>query len=123
MDAAHQGLIASLGERRVQTEQAIHSLEDRERPVELDQTLQGRVSRIDAITQQQMAAASRSRLKIELGRIDAALARAGRGEYGLCCRCHEAIDPGRLQADPSGPFCLDCVEEIAAERAESDRRR
>jgi DnaK suppressor protein len=116
-------LIERLRLRRAETETVIRSLDERDRPVELDQTLQGRVSRIDAITQQQMAHASKNRLKTELARIDAALARAERGSYGICCRCELPIEPARLQADPMAAFCIDCVDEIAEEKREQERPR
>lgn len=120
---SHEQLIARLRLRREETLAVIHELDAADRPVELDQTLQGRLSRIDAITQQQMARASRNHLKTELGRIDAALARAEQGRYGLCCRCGCEIEPQRLQADPTAPFCLDCLAEIEEERQQQARPR
>jgi DnaK suppressor protein len=118
-----EALIARMTQRRAETEEIIRSLEERERPVELDQTLQGRVSRIDAITQQQMARASKGHLKTELERIDAALARAARGRYGICCRCELPIEPARLLADPTAAFCIDCLDEIAEEQRSQQRPR
>lgn len=109
-------LLQKLASRRAQIEGALASLADRDRPVELDQTTQGRLSRMDAISQQQMARASKTHLQRELSRIDAALARADKGVFGLCCRCELQIEPPRLAADPSVPFCLDCLAEIAEER-------
>ena len=86
--------------------------------VELDQTLQGRLSRMDAMAQQQMAKAGHTRLTIELQRINAALKRFEEDHYGVCCRCKEAIQAERLMADPAAPFCMECVEEIAEEKAD-----
>jgi DnaK suppressor protein len=119
----HDALIARLRLRRTETAAVIATLAEGDRPVELDQTVQGRLSRIDAITQQEMARASRGRLVSELARIDAALARAERGRYGLCCRCELPIEPARLNADPTAPFCLDCLDEIGEEKRLQDRRR
>ena len=79
-------------------------LEDAGQPVALDQTTQGRVSRIDAISQQHMAKAGSSRLMIQLDRIKAALDRYESGRYGICCRCELEIGHGRLMADPAAPF-------------------
>lgn len=86
--------------------------------VELDQTVQGRLSRMDAMAQQQMAKAGHTRLTIELQRVDAALKRFEEDRYGVCCRCKEDIQAERLMADPAAPFCMACVEEIAAEKAD-----
>jgi DnaK suppressor protein len=115
-------LISALQARRLASLEALRSLDERAQPVELDQTVQGRVSRIDAITQQQMARASKARLKLGLERIDAALARDAQGRYGLCCRCHEPIEPRRLQADPGAPHCMDCLQELVDEAERAGRR-
>jgi len=86
------------------------------RPVELDQTTQGRLSRIDAIQQQHMAKASQAHMSQEIARIDAALARHAKGVFGRCCRCEFELEPERLRADPAVPFCLDCLAEIQNEK-------
>jgi RNA polymerase-binding transcription factor len=77
--------------------------------VELDQTSVGRVSRIDAIQQQQMALASERQRKEELVRIDAALQRIADGSYGECLVCEEPIAEKRLEFDPSIATCIDCA--------------
>jgi DnaK suppressor protein len=78
-------------------------------PVALDQTQQGRLSRIDAMQRQEMAQAARRRRKRELERIDAALARLDAGTYGECVRCGEEIASERLALDPTVPLCRDCA--------------
>lgn len=77
--------------------------------VELDQTSVGRVSRIDAIQQQQMALASDRQRAEELVRIDAALQRIADGDYGCCIVCEEPIAPKRLEFDPSILTCIACA--------------
>lgn len=109
-------LVAKLRQRRTSTLEAIASFESSTRPVELDQTTQGRLSRIDAISQQQMARAGRTHLTIDIARIDAALDRVDKGTFGLCGRCELDIEPARLKADPSLPFCIECLEEVQEER-------
>ncbi len=78
-------------------------------PVALDQTQQGRLSRMDAMQRQEMAQAARRRRKLELDRIDAALARIDAGTYGECVRCGEEISAERLALDPTAPSCRDCA--------------
>lgn len=39
-----------------------------------------------------------------------ALLRLAEGQYGLCLRCGETINPARLQALPASEFCLACAE-------------
>jgi len=84
------------------------------RPIELDQSVQGRLSRMDAINQQQVAKSSQSHLRLELSRVDAALARHHAGRFGLCCQCHMPVEAERIRAEPATPFCLTCLEDIAA---------
>jgi DnaK suppressor protein len=77
--------------------------------VELDQTRQGRLSRMDAMQQQAMAAATAQRRSAERARIEAALARIASGDFGLCLRCDDDIAPGRLEIDPEATLCIRCA--------------
>ncbi|MEO1089208.1 MAG: TraR/DksA C4-type zinc finger protein [Pseudomonadota bacterium] len=79
------------------------------RPVALDQTQQGRLSRMDAMQRQAMAQEARRRRAAEIERIDAALGRLDRGDYGYCARCEEPIAAPRLAHDPAAPLCLHCA--------------
>jgi len=60
--------------------------------------------------------ATRIQVNLELAAIDAALARFDRGTFGACCRCELDIETDRLRAEPSTPFCSDCLEEVLDER-------
>lgn len=111
-----------LQDERRELEAALLALQDSGQPVELDQTTQGRLSRIDAMAQQSMAKAGASRLTSQLQRIEAALDRHVSGKYGLCCRCGIEIENGRLVADPAAPFCMECIEELAEARQDELRR-
>lgn len=42
-----------------------------------------------------------------LGEVDAAIERLERGTLGVCEKCHEAVEPECLMADPLTRFCLD----------------
>lgn len=77
--------------------------------VELDQSRQGRLSRIDALQAQEMARESARRHRRELARVSAALERVEAGEYGDCVACGEEIDPRRLDIDPAAARCIDCA--------------
>jgi DnaK suppressor protein len=79
-------------------------------PVELDQTTQGRLSRMDAMQQQAMAASLAERLRTVIRKTEAALDRVANGTYGECCRCSDEIGAARLAADPATPFCADCAK-------------
>lgn len=78
--------------------------------VELDQTTQGRLSRMDAMQQQAMAASLVERLRTEIRKTEAALDRVAAGTYGECCRCGDEIEAQRLAADPATPFCAGCMK-------------
>jgi DnaK suppressor protein len=77
--------------------------------VQLDQTKVGRLSRMDALQAQAMAKASGERRGAQIREIDAALRRIDEGSYGDCERCQEAINPRRLEAEPTARFCIDCA--------------
>ena len=81
-------------------------------PVTLDQQSVGRVSRIDAIQQQQMAKASREQDLILQKQVAAALKRIEIEEYGYCIECAESIGFARLQAQPQSPLCLNCQSKL-----------
>lgn len=78
----------------------------------LDQCSVGRLSRMDALQQQAMAAGWKETLRREKRRLEAARIRIGEGSFGVCCRCDEPIPRDRLEADPGTPFCAECQAEI-----------
>ncbi|MBT7642606.1 MAG: TraR/DksA family transcriptional regulator [Rhodobiaceae bacterium] len=75
-------------------------------PVALDQTQQGRLSRMDAMQQQAMAAETVRRRQREISALTAALQRLQAGEYGYCLNCGEPIGEARLALDPAAAFCI-----------------
>jgi DnaK suppressor protein len=77
--------------------------------VELDQSKVGRLSRMDAMQAQAMAQASEQRREQMLRQIDAALKRIDDDEYGYCLQCDEAINPKRLEFDPTVTLCIECA--------------
>ena len=79
--------------------------------VELDQTRQGRLSRMDAMQAQAMSLESARRREMMLKGIAAALQRIDDGDYGLCRNCDEPINPKRLEFDPTARLCIQCAEE------------
>lgn len=79
------------------------------KPIELDQTAIGRLSRMDAMQVQAMAAASLRMRAVERTRIAAARKRLDADEYGLCVQCGESIAPARLETDPTLATCVTCA--------------
>ena len=84
---------------------------DSRAPVELDQQLVGRLSRMDAIQQQHMDLARENRRQARLKIIAAALERIKTDEYGYCLACGEEIDHERLLIDPAILRCLACTKD------------
>lgn len=84
-------------------------------PVTLDQQSVGRVSRIDAIQQQQMAKARLLQVKQRLLGLKNASLRLVQGldtelEYGYCESCDEPILFERLQFNPAVLRCIKCAD-------------
>ncbi|MGI9425203.1 MAG: TraR/DksA family transcriptional regulator [Hyphomicrobiaceae bacterium] len=94
-----QAELASLREMSAQSREA----------VKLDQSSVGRVSRIDAIQQQELALAAERNRERELQRIKSALLRLDQGDFGYCVTCGEDIAEKRLRVDPAIPTCVDCA--------------
>lgn len=86
------------------------SAEESTKPVELDQSSVGRLSRMDAMQSQAMAQESLRRREQQLVLIKGALRRIEAGDYGYCYVCDEEIDPRRLVIDPTLTRCLGCVQ-------------
>ncbi len=82
--------------------------EDTRKVVELDQTTVGRLSRMDAMQQQEMALATARRREAQIIRIDQALKRMESDDYGYCAICDEEISEKRLDLDPSHSVCIEC---------------
>lgn len=88
------------------------SSQEAARPVELDQTRQGRLSRMDAMQGQAMAKASEARRQAQVRELKHALTRIEQGDYGLCVACAEGISEARLGADPAVMTCIDCAQAV-----------
>lgn len=96
-----------LYERLEELRGTLASMKESARPVDLNDPI-GRLSRMDAIQQQQMALNAKKQLEINLQLVDAALARLKKGEFGYCLKCEEEIDEKRLLAKPEAAFCTNC---------------
>ncbi len=103
-----------LKERLLQLRLELQEVDDLSRestkPVELDQSAIGWVSRVDAIQAQQMSLASARRRQAQLSAVEGALRRIESDEYGYCFVCGEDMDLRRLEADPTSTRCLECAK-------------
>jgi len=108
-DIDQKGLKKRLLAHRQEILDDTRTSEEFRRPVELDQTSVGRLSRMDALQDQAMALETDRRRQVELQLIDAALKRIEDGNYGYCQSCDEDIPEKRLQIDPTASVCIDCA--------------
>ena len=95
--------------RRLELQDLIDGAAESAGPVELDQQVQGRLSRMDALQGQAMAQATNERRRIEIAQIDAALGRMDADEFGYCVGCGDEIMPKRLELNPAIARCLECA--------------
>lgn len=78
-------------------------------PVELDQQSVGRLSRMDAMQAQSMAAAMEDRRRRRITQIELALRRIDEDDFGFCDECGEFIGEMRLAVDPIARRCVSCA--------------
>ena len=101
-------LASLLNQLKQELQQQLQDNRQNSAPVTLDQQSVGRVSRVDAIQQQQMAVANREQAGVILKQINASLDRIDNGEYGYCLECGEPIGFARLQVQAYAANCVDC---------------
>ena len=75
--------------------------------VQLDTSI-GRLSRMDAMQNQQMALDLRRRRENQLLRIENAFKRMDQGRYGICGKCRKPRDEARLEVFPDVVTCISC---------------
>ena len=79
------------------------------RPVELDPTAVGRLSRMDELQNQAMTQNLREREDLKLGGLEQALGRIEAGTYGRCTECGAEIPLARLEVFPETATCVECT--------------
>jgi DnaK suppressor protein len=83
--------------------------------VTLDQSMIGRLSRMDALQGQSMAKATTQRRQLELVELHKALKRIDEGSFGECIDCLDYIDPRRVAHHPAVALCLNCAAALEKE--------
>ena len=105
-----KAVTARLLARRDELHHLAESAAESRRPVELDQSRVGRLSRMAALQGQAMALETDRRRQVELQLIAAALGRIESDDYGFCLSCGEDIAAKRLELDPTASLCIDCAQ-------------
>ena len=96
--------------RKAELTASIENATESAAPVEMDQQVRGRLSRMDAIQVQAMAQATIERRRIEIAQINAAFKRMGESEFGYCVECGDEIAPKRLELNPAIARCVECAD-------------
>ncbi len=104
-----QRLVRRIATLEAELIESIDAGAERAKPVELDQTVQGRVSRMDAMQQQAMAVAALNRARTRLTELRRARLRLNDEDYGDCQTCGEPIAEARLMANPAQTRCVACA--------------
>jgi DnaK suppressor protein len=89
-------------------ERSMATTEEAMKPVALDQTAVGRLSRIDSLQNQGLTRNLQGREQARLGQLLGALARLDAGTLGRCEGCAGAIAFERLLLFPEAVTCQSC---------------
>ena len=96
-----------LEESLVEIEQYLQKTEESAEAVSPDKGL-GRLSRMEAMQDQQLILEARRRKKMQKIAVQAALQRIENGQFGTCIFCGNAIALDRLEVAPESSTCVNC---------------
>ena len=102
-------LRAELEAELAQLERSMRTTEEGLKPVKLDPSAVGRLSRMDELQNQAMTRNLHEREEMKLAGLTQALARMDEGTYGVCTECGEEIPLARLQVFPETATCMVCT--------------
>jgi DnaK suppressor protein len=86
----------------------ITSLKENSKPVSPDNAI-GRLSRMEAINDQNMLQANLRSTEARVARLKQTLAQIDEEDFGLCVQCEEPIPFGRLLLIPESKTCVRCA--------------
>jgi DnaK suppressor protein len=101
-------LRAELTRELARLERSMDSITEAAKPVALDQTAVGRLSRMDSLQTQHLSADLHNRTQARHAQLLHALARLDDGTYGVCLTCTAPIPFGRLFVMPEARTCAAC---------------
>lgn len=107
-DAQKEEIRQALSLKLAETRQSLEGLRIQSQPVSPDNAI-GRVTRMDAIQQKNVAEAALRSAGQMLGKIEDALARIGQPAFGICVLCRRDIPAGRLLVMPETRVCVECA--------------
>jgi len=89
----------------------IRNLEEKTQPIAPDCSL-GRLTRVEAMNEKAVNDKILDESRIKLKRLQSALSRVDREDFGICVDCEEDIALGRLMIRPESVRCVVCAAEF-----------
>lgn len=99
---------AEIEKRIEEAEQSIETLREQTRPVPPSVAI-GRLTRMDAIQQKQMAEANLKSTEALISKLQKALDKLDEPDFGICASCGKDIPLGRILAVPEAKICVPCA--------------
>lgn len=90
------------------TKNDLKKLEELTKPIAPDNAI-GRLSRMEAINEKSVNERAVANAENKVQRLEEALHRLEKGEYGECLSCEEPISKARLKVMPESAICLKCA--------------
>ena len=87
----------------------IESFTETSKPVSPDNAI-GRLTRMEAISSQNISEASLTSAQAKLVKLNKALSKVDLPGFGICVRCNNPIPQGRIMLMPEIVLCVFCVE-------------
>ncbi len=109
-DSEKQKLKQLIEEEIVELHKQIADLELKSQPIAPDCSL-GRLTRMEAMGEQQVNKRVLESSKLRLTRLQNALHRIDTPQFGICIECDEPIGVERLNIRPESIRCVDCASE------------
>ena len=91
------------------TRDDLKNLKELTKPIAPDNAI-GRLSRMEAINEKSVNERAVSNAENKLQRLEEALHRLMKDEYGECMICEEGISQARLEVMPESTICLNCAQ-------------
>ena len=88
----------------------IETFEETSKPVAPENAI-GRLTRMEAISSQEISGATLNSAKIKLKKLKKALEKVHLPQFGLCARCSNSIPQGRIMLMPESMVCVSCAEQ------------
>ena len=87
----------------------IESFTETSKPVSPDNAI-GRLTRMEAISSQNISEASLNSAQAKLVKLNKALSKVDLPDFGICVRCKNPIPQGRIMLMPEIVLCVFCAE-------------